>query len=207
MRTVVYSTELLKSFFSEHTIGTLPELKKALGTEVSMTVFRKLRALSYRTSYSHRGSYYTLDEVACFNDNGLWFFRSVGFSAYGTLLKTVRALVEKSECGLTAAELKLIVKVAVKEPLLRLLEKKQLHREKMTGVYVYFSNEAFGRRKQVMLRKDRGSEMAIGLENLKGELLAHELKAAVVIFWLLSRICGQVFVVGTYQVPGTKQFT
>ena len=80
---------------------------------------------------------------------------------------------------LTAAELKLVVKVEVKEPLLRLFEKKQLHREKMTGVYVYFSNETIGRRKQVMLRKDRGSETTAGLENLKGELLAHELKAAV----------------------------
>ena len=157
MRTVVYSTELLKTFFSKHAIGTLPELKNALGTEVSMTVFRKLRALSYRTSYSHRGSYYTLNKIARFNDNGLWFFQSVGFSVYGTLLKTVRAMVEKSESGLTAAELKLVVKVEVKEPLLRLFEKKQLHREKMTGVYVYFSNETIGRRKQVMLRKDRGS--------------------------------------------------
>ena len=185
MRTVVYSTKLLKVFFGEHAIGTLPELKKALGTEVSMTVFRKLRALSYRTSYSHRGSYYTLDEAACFDDNGLWFFRSVGFSVYGTLLKTVRALVDKSESGQTAAELKLVVKVEVKEPLLRLFEKKQLHREKMTGIYVYFSNETFGRRKQVMLRKDLGSERTAGLENLKKELLAHELKAAVVIFFSL----------------------
>ena len=185
MRTVVYSTELLISFFGEHVIGTMPELKNALGTEVPMTVFRKLRALSYRTSFSHRGSYYTLDKVARFDQNGLWFFRSVGFSVYGTLLKTVRALVEKSESGLTAAELKLVVKVEVKEPLLRLFENKQLHREKMTGVYVYFSHETFGRRKQVMLRKDRESETTAGLENLKGELLAHELKAAVVIFFSL----------------------
>ena len=185
MRTVVYSTELLISFFGEHVIGTMPELKNALGTEVPMTVFRKLRALSYRTSFSHRGSYYTLDKVARFDQNGLWFFRSVGFSVYGTLLKTVRALVEKSESGLTAAELKLVVKVEVKEPLLRLFENKQLHREKMMGVYVYFSHETFGRRKQVMLRKDRESETTAGLENLKGELLAHELKAAVVIFFSL----------------------
>jgi hypothetical protein len=185
MRAIVYSPKLLTSFFNEHAIGTLAELKKTLGTEVSMTVFRKLRALGYRTSYSHRGSYYTLDEVAHFDDKGLWFFRSVGFSVYGTLLNTVRALVEKSESGHTAAELKLVVKVEVKEPLLRLVEKKLLHREKMTGVYVYFSHETFGRRKQVMLRKDRESEATAGLENLRGELLAHELKAAVVIFFSL----------------------
>ena len=185
MRTVVFSTELLKSFFEEHSIGTLPELKGALGTEVAMTVFRKLRELSYRTSFSNRGKYYTLDEVARFDRQGLWFFSSVGFSVYGTLLKTAKALIEKSESGLTAAELKPVLKVEVKQPLLRLFRKQQLYREKISGMYVYFSNEAFGRRKQAMLRKDQGSEATAGLENLRSELLAHELKAAVIIFFSL----------------------
>jgi len=39
-------------------------LKQALGTEADATVFRKLAELSYRTSYSHRGRFYTLDEIA-----------------------------------------------------------------------------------------------------------------------------------------------
>ena len=30
----------------------------------AVTVFRKLSELEYRTSYSHRGRYYTLDELA-----------------------------------------------------------------------------------------------------------------------------------------------
>ncbi len=97
MRTVVFCTELLKSFLVEHKIATLPDLKEALGTNVDMTVFRKLRELTYRTSYSHRGKYYTLDEIACFNDRGLWFFRAAGFSVFGTLIRTAKALVEKSE--------------------------------------------------------------------------------------------------------------
>ncbi len=185
MRTVFFCTELLRSFLEEHKIATLVELKKVLGTEVDMTVFRKLRELAYRTSYSHRGKYYTLDEIACFDNQGLWFFQSVGFSAYGTLLQTAKALVEKSEAGLIAAELKQVLKVEVKESLLRLFRKKQLHREKFSGVYVYFSNESFERRKQVLLRRDQETEMTAGLENLRGELLAHELKAAVIIFFSL----------------------
>ena len=91
MRTVVFCTELLKSFLVEHKIATLPDLKEALGTNVDMTVFRKLRELTYRTSYSHRGKYYTLDEIACFNDRGLWFFRAAGFSVFGTLIRTAKA--------------------------------------------------------------------------------------------------------------------
>lgn len=185
MRTVIFCTELLKAFLEEHKIATLAELKEALGTEVDMTVFRKLRELTYRTSYSHRGKYYTLDEIAGFDSQGLWFFQSVGFSVYGTLINTAKTLVEKSENGLTTAELKQVLKVEVKESLLRLFRKKQLHREKMSGVYVYFSNETFGRRKQVLLRRDQESEVTDGLENLRGELLAHELKAAVIIFFSL----------------------
>lgn len=185
MRTVVFCTELLKAFLEEHKVATLAQLKDVLGSNVDMTVFRKLGELSYRTSYSHRGKYYTLSEIACFDDKGLWFYQSVGFSMFGTLINTVKALVEKSEMGLTAAELKLVLKVEVKESLLRLFRKKQLHREKMSKAYVYFSYESFGRRKQLLLRKDRESESGDGLGNLRSELLAHELKAAVIIFFSL----------------------
>jgi len=49
----------------------LPQLKQLLGTEADITVSRKLKELSYRTSYSHRGSFYTLDEIASFDELGL----------------------------------------------------------------------------------------------------------------------------------------
>src|SRR5207249_10033445 len=39
----------------------------ALGTSATMTVFRKLKALGYRTSYSHRGKYYTLSGILRFD--------------------------------------------------------------------------------------------------------------------------------------------
>jgi hypothetical protein len=77
----------------------MPELKRALGTEVDVTVFRKRKHLAYRTSYSHRGSYYTLDETAHFDENGLWSFQSVWFSRQGTLLDTAQAFVENSSAG------------------------------------------------------------------------------------------------------------
>ena len=44
----------------------------ALGTDARRTVFRKLKELSSRTSYSHRGRYHTLDDVAAFDELGLW---------------------------------------------------------------------------------------------------------------------------------------
>lgn len=185
MRTVFFCTKILRSFLEEHQIATLSELKAALGTKVDMTVFRKLRELAYRASYSHRGMYYTLDEIAHFNNRGLWFYQSVGFSVYGNLTETAKALVEKSQKGMTTGELRQVLKVEVKEPLLRLFRREELHREKMSGVYVYFSYGPMERRKQMLLRRDQESESVDGLENLRSELLAHELKAAVVIFFSL----------------------
>src|SRR5260370_1056183 len=68
MRPTVFSAGLLLQFLRENRIATLPQLKQLLGTEANITVFRKLKELSYRSSYSHRGSFYTLDEIAAFDE-------------------------------------------------------------------------------------------------------------------------------------------
>jgi hypothetical protein len=83
MRTESFHADDLAKALRRSKIATMPELKRALGTEVDVTVFRKLKQLAYRTSYSHRGSYYTLDETAHFDHNGLWSFQSVWFSRQG----------------------------------------------------------------------------------------------------------------------------
>jgi len=66
-----YCTKDLESFLIERKISTLQELKDVLGTDVAMTLFRKLKQLSYRSSYSHGGRYYTLDKIARFDEKGL----------------------------------------------------------------------------------------------------------------------------------------
>jgi hypothetical protein len=78
MRPIQFFSGRLEALFQDATVATLPELKAALGTAVDLTVFRKLSALPYRTSYSHRGAYYTLDTkkkelVGPFKNNGrIW---------------------------------------------------------------------------------------------------------------------------------------
>ena len=58
-----YKAETLRALFQRQKVLDMPALKKSLGTDVDMTVFRKLRQLPYRTSFSHGGRYYTLDDV------------------------------------------------------------------------------------------------------------------------------------------------
>jgi len=145
MKTKTYHASTIRSLLRKKKIATMAELKAALSTNVDMTVFRKLCELSYHTSYSHRGKYYTLDEIALFDKQGIWAVGAVCFSRYGTLLETVQNFVSKSDKGYTAFELKNILYVEVKESLLRLSNQKRLHREKISGVYVYFSGDSVTR--------------------------------------------------------------
>jgi hypothetical protein len=62
MRPTFFSAHVLRRFLLRKRIATLQQLKQLLGTGADITVFRKLKELSYRTSYSHRGRFYTLDE-------------------------------------------------------------------------------------------------------------------------------------------------
>ena len=63
------------------------------------TAFRKLKDLDAHTSYSHRGGYYTLDELADFDEHGLWAFAGVRFSRAGTFVATAEAFVNHAEAG------------------------------------------------------------------------------------------------------------
>jgi len=136
MRTESFHAEDLARVLRRAQIATMPKLKQALGTGVDGTVFRKLKQLAYRTSYSHRGSYYTLDETARFDENGLWSFRSVWFSRQGTLLDTAEAFVDKSASGYFAEELDHVLHVGTKEPLLRLVQQERIARESVGGLYL-----------------------------------------------------------------------
>ena len=70
MNRVHYPAERLVELFRRQTVATFPELAAALETSANRTVFRKLSELDYRTSYSHRGAYYTLDSLARYD--ALW---------------------------------------------------------------------------------------------------------------------------------------
>ena len=75
MRPVTFSADPLRQFLRRNRIATLPQLKQVLGTDADITVFRKLKELSYHTSYSHRGQFYTLAEIADFDETWLMDIR------------------------------------------------------------------------------------------------------------------------------------
>ena len=175
-----FTAKGLLSVFKTRKIMDLAEIKNELGTQSTMTVFRKLKQLYYFTSYSHRGKYYTIKDVAKFNEKGLWFFRSVRFSKYGTLLETSRVFVNVSEIGYTARELEDELQVAVQETLLHLYKEGKVFREKISGVYIYASPDPPVRERQLLLRRKIES---IPTRDLSIDTLSHELKAAIILFY------------------------
>jgi len=175
---VRYPAENLRKLLLKQRIATLDELKEALGTGTDLTVMRKLKALSYHTSYSHRGRYYTLEEIACFDELGLWSFGSVRFSKHGTLIRTIEVLVETSEAGYFTNELESILKVSVKDALRKLFEKGRLHREKIGNRWLYCSKDPHRRQKQLECRADEEGELV-------ADVFPDELKAAIVLFFSL----------------------
>ena len=163
----------------------MPELKEALGTEVDVTVFRKLKQLAYRSSYSHRGAYYTLDETTRFDQAGLWSFQSVWFSRWGTLVETAEAFVESSAAGCFIEELDNLLHAGTKEPLLRLFQQERVSRQPVDGLYLYCSAKPIARQRQLLARRVMEAEphLAGGLA-ASGEV-PEELQAATALFFSL----------------------
>ena len=137
-----YDPADLTRFLEKHTIGTMDDFKRTLGTTVDLTVLRKLKCLGYRSSYSHHGKYYTLDRLASFDAYGLWVSTPARFSRYGTLRNTLKQFIESAELGYTAGELRERLGVSVKEPLLSLTREHQIRRDLIAKVYVYASEDS-----------------------------------------------------------------
>lgn len=180
MNTPCYQAQALASLLEKQKTATLPELKAALGTDVNVTVFRKLRELSYRTSYSHGGRYYTLDRIPRFDERGLWSHQSAWFSQAGTLVRTLERFIRDAEAGFFAGELKAILHVSVKETLLRLARRGRILRKEMSGRYLYCCPDAGIARRQLIARH------AQPMEQTPEEVgVSDEVRAAIVLFMSL----------------------
>ncbi len=185
MKTESFHAASLVELFRSRKIATMPELKEALGTQVDVTVFRKLKELGYRTSFSHRGGYYTLTEIARFNDLGLWSFRSVWFSRYGTLVKTCEAFVSGSEAGSFAEELDNLLHVDTKAALLNLFRGGRVGREQVSERYLYCSADSEVREHQVAVRRLQESKPSLNQSIFSGEVVPDELRARIILYFSL----------------------
>jgi hypothetical protein len=183
MRPNTFDAKALRQCLLRHKIATLPELKRALGTEVDLTVFRKLKPLGYLSSYTHRGGYYTLSEIARFDDKGLWSHEAVWFSRYGTLLATVETFVNRSPEGFFASDLADALHVEVHDALRQLVEQSRLQRIAVRGSTCTAIDRSTHRQQFLTRRTTQSVPLVADASAL--QVSPDELKAAILLFYSL----------------------
>jgi hypothetical protein len=184
MRPITFHASALRRHLLHHKIADLPELKRVLGTSVDLTVFRKLRPLGYLTSYTHRGRFYTLREIARFDARDLWSHRSVWFSRYGSLVDTVEAFTRASPKGCYVQELADALHVEVQQPLRHLVQQHRLGRSLLGGQFLYTATHRHLRGQQILARR-RAQHLQVAVRAEDLELSPEELQAAILLFYEL----------------------
>ncbi len=144
--------EVLKPF-SRKQVLTKAELLQACGCS-AMTAWRILHQQGYLSSYNHNAKYYTLTRIAQFDEQGLWAYRDIRFSTWGTLPDTVLGQIELSAAGMTAHELEELLHIPnVKPTLTHLTRQGRLKRAKSGGAMVYFVGDPSRHQQQLQQRE------------------------------------------------------
>jgi hypothetical protein len=102
------------------------------------TVLRALKKYGHFTSYNHNAAYYALHDVPEFDESGLWTYRHIGFSKFGTLTETIVALVQNAPAGRTVAELQDPLNTEVANLLSRLVQQGRLTQKTLWGRQVVY---------------------------------------------------------------------
>ena len=138
MREPVFEIQDLLKAFRQHKVLNKEQLLAA--TQCSnMTAWRLLRRHGYFTSYNYNARYYTLAGIPEFDQHGLWTCRGIRFSQSGSLTKTIIALIESSDAGMTPGQLQQLLQVKnTRSALGRLVQQGRLAREKVGRRFVYF---------------------------------------------------------------------
>lgn len=117
------------------------------------TILRRLADQGYFSSYNYAGKFLTIEEVAEFDDRGLWLWKAARFSRHGTLKNTVEHFVQRSGGGMTHQELAGLLGVRVQNTVLDLVREGRICREQLGPTFVYLSGRAAQRREQVRRRE------------------------------------------------------
>ncbi len=163
MPTREQARERLQKLVRKRRVVELRDLYDVLGTRSRMTAFRRLRRVGYRTSYTHRGRYYTLADIPDFDDWGLWFHGEIGFSRVGTLKETAAGQVEDTPDGRTHGELSQLLRVRVHNTLLDLVRAGRIGREPYRGKLLYVSADPKRAAEQVQQREETDRTLAEAL--------------------------------------------
>ena len=182
MRPPSFDPQTVRTYLRRHRIADLPALKQALGTQADLTVVRKLQPLGYLTSYTHRGRFYTLREIARFDDDGLWSHDAVWFSRHGTLMRTLEAWITPAAQGWFADELADRLHVDVQDPLHDLVRQGRLRRVDVAGRFLYTAADARRSKDEIRTRRTAHAVPLVA-DTTALAVSPDELRAAILLFY------------------------
>jgi hypothetical protein len=125
-------------FCQRRPVVTLAQLRAGLRL-APITIRRALKTHGYFASFNHNARYYTLADKPRFAANGLWFYRSIGFSRHRTLTKTLVVLVHDAPAGATPEELTHLLRTPIGNLLASLARQQQLARRRLGRRVVYLA--------------------------------------------------------------------
>jgi len=183
-------TAQLTQLFKTHRILTIKQLQDFSGRS-RRTLFRDMSQLTSLSSYTHAGKYYTLQSIAQFNSNGLWFFQGVGFSQYNTLKVTLVQKIHSSQAGYTQKELNRLLRIRVHDPLRTLVQSKKIQRQLLPdSVYLYLSLDGQQAQQQInqrMLLQKVSLDQLPSIDN-RIEILAETLRYYLKVEWVAEKL-------------------
>lgn len=150
----------VKKQLEKNKVMILGELVKIMNCS-EVTVRRQLKNWNSITSYNKNGRYYTLPEIAEFNEYGLWIYRDIGFSKNGNLIQTITHLINSSSAGLYGEDICRMLQFDSYSILARIVKTSPLQREKIYGRFVYFSAQDSIYSRQLQKRYDLNKQVAL----------------------------------------------
>ncbi len=152
--------QTIENHFVEKNVLTLQYLSQYFNVSVR-TIQRIISPLDTIKSYDHNGRYFSLKKLAHFDSVGIWKYKDIHFSKYGTLKNTLVAIINNSSEGMDASQIKEALDVDTRSFLFQYKDVSGIRREKVGKHYVYFSADQQRFSQQLSNRK-QALESSIG---------------------------------------------
>jgi len=126
----------------------------------------KIRDQQLFSCLFNKGQYFTIydlvkDEIS---DEGLWRYKDIVFSNFGSIEPTLQELITQSKAGYNSKDLKKMLNLDLYHQLKHLVRNKQLNRIKIGYDYFYFALDEETRKRQIKARQEITPDTDMGCE-------------------------------------------
>jgi len=145
-----YRLKAITDFIQTERICSFEQIFQKVEGSIA-TLRRDIKVIEGITSFTHCGSFITLPTIPRFNENGIWFYKKVGFSQFNNSIELIVNVINKSDSGITKETLDEILGIDVYKQIHILLNRHQINRVKIGKKYHYLS-ETLAKNKKKRLR-------------------------------------------------------